>query len=93
MLNCKGVWRLDGDSQAPGMGVNASLKMEYLGSAVRKWSQLDNQIFLLVGARGFAHFVTGLLPVPASAPLRSLSQPSLAAFPTLSRRSLRFESS
>jgi len=23
--------------------VNASLKMEYLGLAVRKWSQLDNQ--------------------------------------------------
>jgi len=49
MLSCKDVWRLDGDSQAPGMGVNASLKMEYLGSAVRKWSQLDNQISLFSG--------------------------------------------
>jgi hypothetical protein len=36
--------------------------------------------FELVGARGFAHYVTGILPVPASAPLLSLSRPSLAAF-------------
>jgi hypothetical protein len=38
------------------------------------------------------HYVTGIPPAPASAPLRLLSQPSVAAFPTLSRRSLRFES-
>jgi len=32
MLSCKGVWRLDGD--------------RLLGSAIRKWSQLDNQFQL-----------------------------------------------
>ncbi len=47
----------------------------------------------MVGARGFAHYVTGILPVPASAPLRSLTRPSLAAFLTFSQRSLRFKSS
>jgi len=43
MLHCKCGWRLDGDSQAPGMGLCVP-KMEYPGSAVRKWSHLDNQI-------------------------------------------------
>jgi hypothetical protein len=42
---------------------------------------------------GFAHSVATITVAPASAPLRSLTRPSMAAFLTFSQRSLRFESS
>ena len=47
----------------------------------------------MVGARGSAYYVSRFTLLPALAPLRSLPQPSLAAYLTSSQRSLRFESS
>ena len=41
---------------------------------------------------GISAYGQALLPFPASAPLRSLARPSLAAFLTSSQRSLRFDS-
>jgi hypothetical protein len=46
----------------------------------------------VAGAPGFAHYVIAITAIPASAPLRSLTRPSMAALLTLSQRSLRFES-
>ena len=46
----------------------------------------------MAGAPGFAHYVIAITAIPASAPLRSLTRPSMVAFLTLSQRSLRFES-
>ncbi len=44
-------------------------------------------------APGFAHYVIAITAIPASAPLRFTgTRPSMAAFLTLSQRSLRFES-
>ena len=45
-----------------------------------------------VQKEGFAHFVRRVTRLPASAPLHSLTRPSLAAFLTSSQRSFRFES-
>jgi len=41
LARVSGAWMATAKPQG---WVNTSLKMEYLGSAVRKWSQLDNQI-------------------------------------------------
>ena len=55
--------------------------------------EMANPLNFLVGARGFSGYVTHIMWAPASAPLHSLPQPSLAAFATFSRRSFCFESS
>jgi hypothetical protein len=79
--------------RASGLHQNTTLTRD-VPEAQKKGQRHNRQSFeFLVGAREFVHYVSRITRAPASAPLRSLARPSLAAFPTFSRRSLRFESS